>query len=507
MSNSFSTLRLALKNEGLLQNPDKSRFLPELYYGTSLSDLGPWLADFLRRRAPGKRVCLVVDGTPKKSSAEPGREIDADFRAVLAGAGIAFDEINLSERLAIPSSEIHASAHLLERVRLTLAGCGDQAVVALGSGSLTDLVKHAMHLEGMKAPFISVPTALTVTAFTSAFAVLDFSGAKRTQVSREVTAACWIQPFLANAPGGMSRAGYGDLLARFVAYGDWFLGHRLGVMEHYDELAFRLMEPFAPDIRAHAAGFASEPLPEETTECAAAALAMAGIAMSVSGETTPLSGYEHVISHGLDFLRLTSGRELNFHGEQVALGSLISARTIDSLLTRDLPGKSRWRTAPVAESLATLETLISEAPFFGGEEDALGEKARAGRIAAMRDRIEAAREEFALEYRKKWTRWEAAASRLSSFIESWPDLRVDLSRLTVRAGELEPLLRKANLPVRPRDMAFPATEHELRWAIRFAPFVRLRMNVADLLFWMGEDPLNTSGWQAQGRRTGGKHPG
>jgi glycerol-1-phosphate dehydrogenase [NAD(P)+] len=267
------------------------------------------------------------------------------------------------------------------------------------------------------------------------------------------------------------------------------------------------MEPFAADIRAHAAGFAVEPLPAETTECAAAALAMAGIAMSVSGETTPLSGYEHVISHGLDFLRLASGRELNFHGEQVALGSLISARTIDSLLARRLPGKDRWRTAPVAESLAALDTLISEAPFFGGEEDVLTEKERGGRIAALRERIEAARKEFALEYRKKWARWETASSLLPSFVESWPVLCADLARLTVRAGELEPLLRKANLPVRPRDMAFPVTEQELRWAIRFAPFVRLRMNVADLLFWMGEDPLNTSGWQAQGRRTGGKHPG
>jgi hypothetical protein len=178
MPNSFLSLSRALDRERLPQDPEKSRFLPELYYGASLADFGSWLRDFLRRRAEGKRVCLFVDGTPKKASAEAGREIDADFRAALADAGIAFDEVNLSERLAIPSSEIHASAHLLEGVRLTLAGRGDQAIVALGSGSLTDLVKHAMHLEGMKAPFISVPTALTVTAFTSAFAVLDFSGAK-----------------------------------------------------------------------------------------------------------------------------------------------------------------------------------------------------------------------------------------------------------------------------------------------------------------------------------------
>ena len=494
MSDSFDKLRLALERENLLQDTEKRRFLPALYYGKSLSSFGPWLKDFFDRKRWGKRrTCVFVDGAPKRSSAAPGREIDSDFRGVLTDAGISFDWIDLSERLGLPPSEIHASAPLLEAVRKTLAGREEQVIVALGSGSLTDLVKHALHLEGIAAPFISVPTALTVTAFTSAFSVLDFSGAKRTQVSREVTASFWIEPFLSHAPGRMSRAGYGDLLARFVAYGDWLLGYRLGVMEHYDELAFRLMEPFAPAIRAGASGFASEPLPAETTEAAAAALAMAGIAMSVSGETTPLSGYEHVISHGLDFLRLTSGRELNFHGEQVALGSLISARTIDGLLARDLPEPVRWRTIPVGESLSALDTLISRAPFFGGEEDLLDPEQRTLRIGALRDRIEAARREFALEYRKKWERWERAAARLSSFIESWPGLQPDLARLTVRAEEIAPLLRKANLPVRPQDTTLPTTERELHWAIRFSPFVRLRMNVADLLYWMGEDPLASSG--------------
>ncbi|RXL92760.1 iron-containing alcohol dehydrogenase, partial [Citrobacter sp. AAK_AS5] len=83
------------------------------------------------------------------------------------------------------------------------------------------------------------PTALTVPAVTSAFAVIDFHGAKRTLQARPVSAAFWVRPFLDCAPPRMSRAGYGDLLARFVAYGDWFLGYRLGVMARYDESAFR----------------------------------------------------------------------------------------------------------------------------------------------------------------------------------------------------------------------------------------------------------------------------
>ena len=261
-----------------------------------------------------------MDGFPKKCSEGPTAQIDKEFQALLIEAGIPFCWTDLSSELAIPPGELHASHACLEQIRSVVREGKEDAAIVLGSGSITDLVKHALHLEGRPIPFVSIPTALTVTAFTSAFAIIDFHGAKRTLQSRPVSAAFWVRPFLECAPASMSRAGYGDLLARFVAYGDWLLGHRLGVMERYDESAFRLMEPFAGGIREAADGFAGYPLPQEATACTAAALAMAGISMSTAGETTPLSGFEHVISHALDFLRLTAGRELVFHGEQVASG-------------------------------------------------------------------------------------------------------------------------------------------------------------------------------------------
>jgi glycerol-1-phosphate dehydrogenase [NAD(P)+] len=274
----------------------------------------------------------------------------------------------------------------------------------------------------------------------------------------------------------MSRAGYGDLLARFVAFGDWFLGYRLGVMDRYDESAFGLMEPFAEGIRAAAAGFQSETLPPEATACTAAALAMAGISMSTAGETTPLSGFEHVISHGLDFLRLTAGRELVLHGEQVALGSLLSARTIDRLLAmEDLRGAC-WRDGDAAAALQVLEDRLLAAPLPGGAD-------------SFPERMKAALAEFSGEYRKKSGRWAVARERIGSFASEWGEVRRELVRLTLRAGELEPLLRKSGLPCRPQETDPPTSEQELRWAVAFSPFVRSRMNLSDLLFWMGREDL------------------
>jgi glycerol-1-phosphate dehydrogenase [NAD(P)+] len=203
---------------------------------------------------------------------------------------------------------------------------------------------------------------------------------------------------------------------------------------------------------------------------------MAGISMSTAGETTPLSGFEHVISHALDFLRLTAGRELVFHGEQVALGSLVSARTIDRLLAmEDLRG-ARWRDGDTGQALQILENRLLAAPLQGGAD-------------SFPEKMKAALSEFSGEYRKKSGRWAVARERVETFAGDWADLRRELARLTLRAEELEPLLRKSGLPCRPQETDPPTSEQELRWAVAFSPFVRSRMNLSDLLFWMGMEDL------------------
>jgi len=479
MNHWFETLQQSLDREKIPQDPKKAPLVPLQVYSESLGELREAFSRWFQTCLPANaRIRVFVDGVDKKCAEGPTAQIDREFRALLSDAGIPCRWTDLSAELSVPPRDIHASHACLERIRGVVRGGKEDAAVVLGSGSITDLVKHALQMENITVPFVSIPTALTVTAFTSAFAIIDFHGAKRTLLSRPVSAAFWVRPFLECAPPGMSRAGYGDLLARFVAYGDWFLGHRLGVMERYDESAFRLMEPFAGGIRDAADGFAGDALPQEATACTAAALAMAGISMSTAGETTPLSGFEHVISHALDFLRLTAGRELVFHGEQVALGSLVSARTIDRLLAIENLKNVAWRDEDIGQSLRVLEERMAAAPL-----------PRSSPADPYREKMGAARVEFSVEYRKKSERWAAARPRIGSFVDSWEDIRLELARLTMRARELELLLKKSGLPCRPGETDPPTADEEFRWAVAFSPFVRVRMNLSDLLFWMGREDL------------------
>lgn len=133
----------------------------------------------------------------------------------------------------------------------------------------------------------------------------------------------WISDCLTAAPIEMCRAGYGDLLARFVAYGDWYVAHCFRLDDGYDELAFRLMEPFAEPLKTIASEVGQTSLKSNCIAVLSEALSMAGIAMSVAEQTTFLSGFEHTISHAVDFLKLTSHRAHIFHGEQVALATSV----------------------------------------------------------------------------------------------------------------------------------------------------------------------------------------
>lgn len=482
----MAKLAAALHEEAIHGNPRKARLVPHDAYCRDVDELSAQLRQSVRLNGWGNHSALFVDGIPKRFLGSPGTDLDRAVVEALGSEGFSVDWINLSERLGIRPGDFHASHDLVEKTRQVVRTADWNLFVVLGSGSITDVVKQALFLEGITAPLVSIPTALTVTAFTSAFAIIDFHGAKRTQMSREVSAAFWVESILRCAPHRMSRAGYGDLLARFVAYGDWYLGACLGVMDRYDETALRLMEPFAPGIRDNASGFSMNPLPEETCRCISAALAMAGIAMSVSGETTPLSGFEHVISHGLDFLRLTSGRDLVFHGEQVGLACLTSAHAIDWLLAQSTLEHRPWLADPEAVGIAALNRLMDEAPLA----EATPSSHRGVPLQDLKQRRRAAGQEFIREYSKKAARWKESMAGLPRFIARWPETKTHLREITVRTDEMARLAALAGLPAHPEDTVPPTSQQEFQWAVAFAPFVRLRTNVADVLFWMGKNPLD-----------------
>ena len=456
-------------------------------FSSNRHDLERSLAQVLSSKQNGQ-IFFITDGVNKLSGCG---DLSADdlILEILAHQNFTVRSISLATVLGCEPNEVHASVEAVAQLAEYLSVFEPAPVVTLGSGSLTDVVKHALfELKWDQIPFVVIPTALTVTAFTSHFSVLEDAGAKRTRVSRRVDTCLWFAPILSSAPIQMTRAGYGDLLARFVAYGDWYLAWHFGVADRYDELAFELMEPFTGALKKHASDMRNWPVKTSAIEDLSAILSMAGIAMSVSGETTPLSGYEHTISHALDYLRLTSKRALCWHGEQVALASLSSAESYDQLLSLEKLSLDEQRPMSEDHVRRTIQRLLLTAPYFGPAEQVLTAEERKKGLESMHESVQKATEIFTVDYLKKHKKWMDAQPRRQALAEQWSDIRAHLRTLVMSADEMRGLLDDAGLPVIPEELSQPTTALEYRWAVRFSPFVRTRASLADIIFWLGEDP-------------------
>ncbi len=87
---------------------------------------------------------------------------------------------------------MHTDLEQIGRVQARLVpGC---AVIAVGSGTITDIAKQACHqfeqATGDLVPFVAVQTANSVSAYTSNMAPTFVRGVKRTLPSRYPTRSC-----------------------------------------------------------------------------------------------------------------------------------------------------------------------------------------------------------------------------------------------------------------------------------------------------------------------------
>ena len=141
------------------------------------------------------------------------------------------------------NGQVHTDFQQIEKVQSHL--CSGCAVGAIGSGTITDIAKHACHrfelASGASVPLLAYQTANSVSAYTSNMAPTFVQGVKRTLPSRYPDALVCDLETRRDAPYAMTAAGVGDLLAAAVSFADWYLAYCLGMDATYTPLAETLM--------------------------------------------------------------------------------------------------------------------------------------------------------------------------------------------------------------------------------------------------------------------------
>ncbi|MES2144009.1 MAG: sn-glycerol-1-phosphate dehydrogenase [Pseudomonadota bacterium] len=342
------------------------------------------------------------------------------------------------------------SVELADRLQAVLATDGS-VPVAVGSGVINDVVKHAAF--GLGRPYLCVATAASMDGYTSAGAPLSDKGFKKTIQCRPARAILGDLDIISAAPRAMTGWGYGDLAGKVPAGGDWILADALGV-EPIDDVAW-------PMVQGPLRGWLAGPGRIAAGERAAieglfAGLTMVGLAMELHGSSRPASGADHQIAHLWEMDDLSQDGERVSHGACVAVGTVASLRLYDWLGTQDL---TRLDVAAVAAGATSMNDKAAEIRASLGT----------GEIAAR------AIEETSAKHLAP----QALRDRLDTIRRIWPDLRGRLAAQLGPASDMAAALHAAGAPAEAAEIE--VDRNYLQRTILNARFLRSRYTVLDFL--------------------------
>lgn len=409
------------------------------------------LREVVSEIARGTNVVLVYDATPILRGGEDLKE----WVERTLGESFELKHSVIGDR----EHELHADEEALVVVEAAVEGA--DCVVAVGSGTITDLCKEATARNG-DVPLVVVQTAASVNAFAINMSVLLKSGVKRTGTSKWPDALLIDLPTLAGAPPVMTLAGFGDLLATWTSPADWCLAALVGMDDSYNPAPLNMVFDQASEVLDQAAAVRRhEP---EALEKLARCLALGGMAAGVIGKTAPLSGTEHLVSHLLDMNAGKRGLPFNFHGAQVGIATVPVAAAWEELFSGLDPAE-----IDVDTCFPDLEAVEPMVRYAFSDLDPTG----------------AIADECWSDYALKLERWRAARPRFEQFLANWAQHRAELRDMVYSPDKLGKALQESGAPARFRDLASPVPEETAFWALRNCHLMRNRFTVADLLFFIG----------------------
>jgi glycerol-1-phosphate dehydrogenase [NAD(P)+] len=349
-----------------------------------------------------------------------------------------------------PDTFVQAEYGNVERLRVALA-THDAVPVAVGSGSLNDLVKRAAHEVGR--PYLSVATAASMDGYTAFGAAITKGGYKQTMTCPAPRAVVADLDVLARAPADMTASGYGDLLGKVTAGADWLVADALGI-EPVDPKVWELVQGPLREAIGRPGDLAAGD--RGALERLVEGLVSSGLAMQAHASSRPASGAEHQFSHLWEMEGLGHDRRPPLsHGFKVGVGSVAIAALYERLLARDL-------------AALDVEALRRSWPTRSEAQEAVRAAHTTPGLA----------EAAVAETTAKWVDADALGRRLTLLADRWPALRDRLQEQLLPAERLRQLLAAAGCPTRPSELGLPASA--FRGTYQRARMIRRRYTVLDL---------------------------
>lgn len=391
-----------------------------------------------RRQFGNGPACIIADDNTWKAAG-------AAVEASLVASGV-----TVRRHVMAGKPRLKPTVELANSLRDVLAA--DASVpVAVGSGVINDVVKHAAF--SLRREYLCVGTAASMDGYTSAGAPLSDRGFKKTIQCRPAKAVLGDLDVIAAAPAEMTGWGFGDLAGKVPAGGDWIIADALGI-EAVDDVAWPLVQGGLRGWLGAADAIAAGD--RVALEGLFAGLTVVGLAMELHGSSRPASGADHQIAHLWEMDDLKFGGERVSHGACVAVGCVMSLRLFDWLLAQDLTGLD-------------VAGLVAAAPSLEAKIEAVHVAFGPGEIAARA--VE--------EVRAKHVEGAVLRARLERLRDGWAALAERLRGQVLRPDVMVDMLHRAGAPAEAAEIG--VGRDYLRSTTLNARFLRSRYTVLDLL--------------------------
>lgn len=361
---------------------------------------------------------------------------------------------------------LHTEMHHILDVKQRISP--DTIMISVGSGVITDITKHACYLyeqeSGESTIWIAFQTANSVSAFTSNMAPVLIDGVKRTLESRFPDYLICDLETLRDAPREMTIAGVGDVLAGCISLGDWYLANQLGMDDTYNEMPGTLIGPIYELLKSYSAEI--DALSLTGMAILVKLISLNGLAISLMHESTPFSGFEHVMSHMLDLEREMAGQPVLLHGAQVGLTTIIGAELYQYILSHFSPESIDFGKCFPSRSL--MENHIKD-------------------VFISIDPTGKAGAECWRDYQIKLEKWQNHKQNIKYFLDNWELIKGNISLLVNSPQQIREILKSVRGPYTIKTLSPFLSEEQLKFAFLNAPLMRKRLTIGDILIFFNFD--------------------
>ena len=404
-------------------------------------------AKMFRELFPEARKALVVSD-PRTRKVAGARIVE-----LLKAAGV-----EVAEHVICPDgSWFHATYDKVEEVRDAILACNQTIPIAVGAGTINDLVKRGCEEAGVR--YMVVGTAASMDGYTSFGAAITKDGMKQTLACKAPLGCIVDSAIAAAAPKEMTASGYADLIAKIPAGADWMLADAIGSEAIHPD-AWRFVQEPLRDSLSNPSGCASGDEREIRKLCEG--LVMSGFAMQAMNSSRPASGTEHQVSHYWDMEDLCfEGRPVS-HGFKVGIGTLVSTKTLEFLLEQDL------------SKLDVEAAVACWWPTFGDV---------TGTFAAVYGDRPAHIQRAKIEFAKKYVSPDGLRHELETLKAKWPELSARIRAQLMPSDEVREKLKTVGAPYEPEMIG--VTRSRFRETYAGVPFMRARYFGLDLVQRLG----------------------